>query len=96
MPEETDQYETCKLIGPDGEQVVDAELDSIYLTSCGFRVKNVDQRVNGTLSIVYGKGITYKGTVEINVLGKNMYLPYEYYSGIIIFSFKFGSNTIRS
>ncbi|CAD0204884.1 unnamed protein product [Chrysodeixis includens] len=68
LPEKTDLYETCKLIGPDGEQVEGATVAPYDMERCGFIVKNVTKSLNGTVTIEYGKGITYKGKVEVNVI----------------------------
>lgn len=71
LPNVTNLYETCKLYGPYEEEITDFEVDSIHIQSCGYIVRGVNYNQQGTWSIVYGNQITYRATIEVNVLGNN-------------------------
>ncbi|KAJ8711830.1 hypothetical protein PYW08_008784 [Mythimna loreyi] len=64
----TSMYDTCKLYGPDGEEVTDYQVDEFRYKSCGFIVKHVTHDQRGTWTIVYGTQIIYRASVEVNIL----------------------------
>ncbi|KAJ8709262.1 hypothetical protein PYW07_009088 [Mythimna separata] len=68
LPESTPLYESCKLYGPDGEEVTDFQVDQFRYRSCGYIVKNVTHDQRGTWTIVYGTQIIYRASVEVNIL----------------------------
>lgn len=71
LPNATHLYHTCKLYGPNDEEVEEFEVDSFRYSSCGFIVRNVTSAHRGKWSIVYGNQVTYIATVEVNILGNN-------------------------
>ena len=73
LPNATHIHDTCKLYGPDDKEVEDVEIDSFRYSSCGFIVRNVTRAQRGMWAIVYGNQITYKATVQVNILGNGYY-----------------------
>lgn len=61
--------ETCTLIGPDGNEVLNVESDPIFPSSCGYIIRDVNQVHNGTWIIEYGARIKRRGSVDVEVLG---------------------------
>ncbi|XP_059051891.1 uncharacterized protein LOC131846572 [Achroia grisella] len=64
----TELHETCKLFGPDENEIVNFELDSNYLESCGFIVKNVKVSDSGKWEIRSGNGIIFRAFTEVTVI----------------------------
>ncbi|XP_075984702.1 uncharacterized protein LOC142982192 isoform X2 [Anticarsia gemmatalis] len=60
--------ETCILYGPDGNEYVNAEVDTRQSLSCGYIIRSVESSHNGRWVIEYGKHIKHRGSVTVNVL----------------------------
>ncbi|XP_047034599.1 uncharacterized protein LOC124640740 [Helicoverpa zea] len=68
LPNATSMYDTCKLYGPNNEEVTELEVDTFNRDSCGYVIRSVNNTHTGTWAIVYGNQITYRATVVVNVL----------------------------
>lgn len=71
LPNPTSMSHTCKLYGPDDEEVTDFQIDQFRYSSCGYIVRNVTHDQRGTWTIVYGTQIIYRASVEVNILGND-------------------------
>uniref|UniRef100_A0A2A4J868 Immunoglobulin domain-containing protein n=1 Tax=Heliothis virescens TaxID=7102 RepID=A0A2A4J868_HELVI len=68
LPNPTPMHDTCKLHGPNNEEVTELEVDTFNSDSCGYIVRKVNSTHTGTWAIVYGNQVTYRATVVVNVI----------------------------
>ncbi|XP_046971896.1 uncharacterized protein LOC124538758 [Vanessa cardui] len=60
-------YDTCRLLGPDGNEYNDFEKDSRFVENCGFIVRHLQTTQSGTWYIVYGNKIVYRAPISVAV-----------------------------
>lgn len=67
----TDIYETCELIPPN--ELAIYEIDTLHENSCGYIVRGVTVEQSGQWIIKYGKHITYKAFIDVNIFGNMIF-----------------------
>ncbi|XP_026500173.2 uncharacterized protein LOC113403792 [Vanessa tameamea] len=60
-------YDTCRLLGPDGNEYNAFEKDSRFVENCGFIVRNLQTTQSGKWNIVYGNSIVYRAPISVTV-----------------------------
>lgn len=60
-------YDTCRLLGPDGKEYDTYEIDERYIENCGYIVRNVNKTDNGNWEIIYGDNIIYRAPINVTV-----------------------------
>ncbi|XP_037303325.1 uncharacterized protein LOC115453331 [Manduca sexta] len=68
----TDEYETCRLTGPQGNEVAKAVNNTLYLETCGFIVKEISLNDNGIWHIVFGRRIVYIASINVTVIERDI------------------------
>ncbi|XP_050354983.1 uncharacterized protein LOC126776478 [Nymphalis io] len=60
-------YDTCRLLGPDGNEYNEFEKDSRFVENCGYIVRNLKKTDSGKWNIVYGNKIIYRAPIIVTV-----------------------------
>lgn len=64
-------YDTCRLLGPDGKEYDTYEIDERYIENCGYVVRNVNKTDSGNWEIIYGDNIIYRAPINVTVTGNH-------------------------
>ncbi|CAH0731784.1 unnamed protein product, partial [Brenthis ino] len=62
-----ENYDTCRLLAPNGIEYNEYEKDNRYLEQCGFIVRNIQTTDSGNWSILYGNRVIYRATISVTV-----------------------------
>lgn len=62
-------YDTCRLLRPDGKECDTYEIDERYIENCGYVVRNVNKTDSGNWEIIYGDNIIYRAPINVTVNG---------------------------
>ncbi|XP_072933269.1 uncharacterized protein [Epargyreus clarus] len=67
LEQQSPNPESCRLLGPDGKEYEEYEVDIRYTDACGYIVKSVNANYSGRWQIVYGNRIIYRAPIQVNV-----------------------------